>query len=49
MQSLADVAHQLLTCIDGGDAVATTVMRARLERVGDGALSALWNLQNLYV
>lgn len=47
MQSLAAVAAQVLSCIDGGDPVALAATLARLIRIGERSFSAVWDLQDL--
>lgn len=47
MQRLADVAHDLQYCAGENDTVAFAAVMARLLRVGDYSLIAVWDLQDL--
>jgi len=47
MQRLADVAHDLQYCAGENDPVAFAAVMARLLRVGDYSLIAVWDLQDL--
>ncbi|KNG93435.1 hypothetical protein ATO11_12775 [Pseudaestuariivita atlantica] len=49
MTTLATVSRDVVDCIDGGDGVALAATHARLMRVGDRSLSALWDTQDLSV
>ncbi len=46
---LACVARDVMTCIEYGDLTAQAATTARLERMGERSLSALWDLQDLSV
>jgi len=47
MLKLARVAGDVTACIDRDDAVATAATLARLLRVGETSLSAVWDLQDV--
>ncbi len=47
LTGLSEVAEDVLTCIDQNDLVAEASTLARLARIGESALSALWDLQDL--
>ena len=47
LTGLSEVAEDVLNCIDQNDLVAEASTLARLARSGEGALSALWDLQDL--
>ena len=47
MQLLARVARDVTICIDVGDPVAQGAVLARLVRVGERSLFAVWDLQDL--
>ncbi len=49
MQRLANVARDVCTCAEGPDPVALGATMARLQRVGDRSLTAVWDLQDLSV
>ncbi len=49
MQRLADVARDVRACAEGPDPVALGATMARLQRVGDRSLTAVWDLQDLSV
>ncbi len=49
MHLLARVARDVTACIDTGDAVALGAVLARLVRVGERSLFAVWDLQDLSV
>lgn len=49
MQRLADVARDVRICADENDPVAMAAVVARLLRVGDYSLTAVWDLQDLSV
>ena len=49
MQRLADVARDVCHCADEMDPVALGATMARLMRVGDRSLTAVWDLQDLSV
>ena len=49
MQRLADVARDVCNCVDRADSVALGATMARLQRVGDCSLTAVWDLQDLSV
>jgi len=49
MQRLADVARDVCACAEGPDPVALGATMARLQRVGDRSLTAVWDLQDLSV
>lgn len=45
MSALGSVARDVTRCIDAGDAVATAATLARLLRVGERSLMAIWDIQ----
>lgn len=47
LQSLSRVAGDVLTCIDYRDNVAEAACMARLVRMGERSLAALWDLQDM--
>ncbi|MDU8910103.1 hypothetical protein [Aestuariicoccus sp. MJ-SS9] len=47
MTALARVAGDVVRCIDDGDSVATAATLARLLRLGERSLVAIWDLQDL--
>jgi len=49
MQRLADVARDVCKCAEGPDPVALGATMARLQRIGDRSLTAIWDLQDLSV
>lgn len=49
MCGLSQVARDVRTCIEDDDPVAEAATLARLARVGERSLSALWDLQDLSV
>lgn len=49
MQALARVAGDVVGCIDQGDPVALAATLARLMRVGEQSLSAVWDMQGLSI
>ncbi len=49
MQRLADVARDVCNCVEQADSVALGATMARLQRVGDRSLTAVWDLQDLSV
>lgn len=49
MQRLADVARDVCNCADENDPVALGATLARLLRIGDSSLTAVWDLQDLSV
>ncbi len=49
MTTLARVARDIVTCIDAGDGVALAAVHARLMRVGDRSLCAIWDTQDMSV
>ena len=49
MQRLADVARAVCICADENDPIALGATIARLLRIGDSSLVAVWDLQDLSV
>ena len=49
MSKLVDVAEDVARVIDQGDQVALAATLARLMRVGESSLTAIWDLQDLTV
>ena len=49
MQRLAKVARDVCNCVDQNDPLALGATLARLQRTGDGSLTAVWDLQDLSV
>ena len=47
--SLSEVAHDVMACIELGDAVAEAATLARQARVGERSLTALWDLNEFTV
>lgn len=47
MASLARVGRNVLDCLESGDPVALAATLARLERVGDRSIHAVWDLDDL--
>lgn len=49
MQLLARVARDVTACIDAGDGNGLAATLARLLRIGEGSLTAVWDLRDLSV
>lgn len=49
MSALATVAEDVKACIDNADAVALAATLARLLRVGERSLTAIWDLQDVTI
>lgn len=49
MAVLARVAGDVTACIDRGDPVALAATLGRLMRIGEGSLTAIWDLQDLTI
>lgn len=49
MQKLADVARDVCNCTDNNDPISLGATMARLMRIGDQSLTAVWDLQDLSV
>ncbi|MBF9057701.1 hypothetical protein HKCCSP123_00760 [Rhodobacterales bacterium HKCCSP123] len=47
MATLARVGGHVLGCLDGGDPTALAATLARLERIGDRSIHAVWDLEDL--
>jgi len=47
MTSLVDVGHDVAACAQAGDAAALAATLARLVRIGDRSLTAVWDLQDM--
>ena len=47
MATLARVGRDVLDCLDTGDPTALAATLARLERVGDRSIHAIWDLEDL--
>lgn len=47
MATLARVARSVLDCLDTGDPIALAATMARLHRVGDRSIHAIWDLEDL--
>jgi hypothetical protein len=47
MATLAGVGRHVLDCLDSGDPVALAATLARLERVGDRSIHAVWDLEDV--
>ena len=47
MATLAQAGRHVLDCLDGDDPVALAATLARLERVGDRSIDAIWDLEDL--
>ena len=46
---LAHVARDVMTCVEFGDGVAQAATLARLGRIGERSLAALWDLQDMSI
>jgi len=46
MYSLSRVAGDVILCLDAGDSTATAAVVARLIRIGERSLSAIWDMQD---
>jgi hypothetical protein len=49
MHSLSRVAHDVTQCIDDNDQIALAATLARLLRIGERSLTAVWDLQDLSI
>ena len=49
MSKLARVASDVTECIDSGNKVALAATLSRLLRIGEGSLSAIWDLQDITI
>jgi N-acetylglucosamine kinase-like BadF-type ATPase len=49
MRALANTARAVVECIDAGDPVALAAVLARLMRIGERSLNAVWDLQGLSI
>jgi len=49
MNKLARVAADVTECIDANDTIALAATFARLLRIGEGSLTAIWDLQDLTI
>lgn len=49
MCGLSRISHDVVQCIDDGDGVALSATLARMVRMGESSLYALWDLQDLSV
>lgn len=49
MGLLADVARDVIKCVDTGDGVALAATLGRLMRAGEGSLTAIWELQDITI
>lgn len=49
MATLARVARNVVDCIERGNLVAIAATLARLERVGDRSIHAVWDLEDMSV
>lgn len=49
MQKLSRVANDVTNCIDAGDMIATAATLARLLRIGEWSLTAIWDLQDITI
>ncbi|MEO9896891.1 MAG: hypothetical protein ABJQ34_01820 [Paracoccaceae bacterium] len=49
MTKLARVAGDVTQCIDEGNHVALSATLGRLMRIGEGSLTAIWDLQDLTI
>lgn len=49
MQRLANIAHDVCNCADENDPISLGATMARLMRIGDRSLTAVWDLQDLSV
>ena len=47
MATLAQAGRHVLDCLDSGDTVALAATLARLERVGDRSIHAIWDLEDV--
>jgi len=47
MATLAQVGRDVLTCLDRGDPIALSATLARLERIGDRSIHAVWDFEDL--
>lgn len=47
--SLSNVAHDVMICIELGDTVAEAATLARLARIGERSLTALWEINEFSV
>jgi hypothetical protein len=47
MATLAQAGRNVLDCLDSGDPIALAATMARLGRVGDRSLHAVWDLEDL--
>lgn len=47
MATLAQAGRNVLDCLDSGDPIALAATLARLDRVGDRSLHAVWDLEDL--
>jgi hypothetical protein len=49
MQTLARVARDVTACVDTGDRTGLAATLARLMRIGERSLTAVWDLKDLSV
>lgn len=49
MSKLARVAGHVTDCVDSGDTIALSATFSRLLRIGEGSLTAIWDLQDLTI
>jgi hypothetical protein len=49
MHTLSRVADDVTKCIDAGDQVAIAATLARLLRIGERSLTAIWDMQDVIV
>lgn len=49
MAKLARVAKDVVNCIDATDKIALAATLTRLMRIGEGSLTAIWDLQDITV
>ncbi len=49
MHLLTRVAGDVMECVDSGDRVALAATLGRLMRIGEGSLTAIWDLQDLTI
>lgn len=49
MDLLAQVARDVMECVDVGDSVALAATLGRLMRAGEGSLTAIWDLQDITI
>lgn len=47
MATLAQAGRHVLDCLESGDLIALAATLARLERVGDRSIHAIWDLEDL--